>query len=507
MPEQTLFLFPDTNFFIQCYPPSQLDWSDWKEFTKVNLIVCRTVQREIDNQKNLRNDRVGGKARATSSIFGTIIDGVEEYMLVQESTPVVKLFLEGPGLPSPELKDHLDYSKPDDELVGYLHRFMQTNPGRDVRLLTHDRGPVVTARFLGLPYVAIKEKWLLQPEPNELEKENRRLKDTITRFERAEPRFNIKLVNDEGEALQELNIEFNHYQPLSEDDRRAMLQRLSSHLPMEDDFGPREPIEEPATGALDRIAGAKWIYTPAPTDAITKYTQQDYPQWAKDCENVLSNLHNALRSQDGQPSFTFSVSNEGSRPGNDAIVLISALGNFKICPPAYVDKDLEEEPKPPKELALPRPPRPPKGRWKSVVPQLGDLNNTLLGIGALAELWNIPIKGLNFDLPYLRTIPTTPYRRDPNGFYYKPGRPAEPQESFTLECEQWRHQSGPEPFAAELFFDDDTESIRGALRCEVHAENLSTPTEATLPVRVTINRVDTQRYALELVQNLIHSAK
>ena len=102
MPEQTLFLFPDTNFFIQCYPPSQLDWSDWKEFTEVNLIVCRTVQREIDNQKNLRNDRVGRKARATSSIFGTIIDGVEEYMLVRESTPVVKLFLEGPGLPSPE---------------------------------------------------------------------------------------------------------------------------------------------------------------------------------------------------------------------------------------------------------------------------------------------------------------------------------------------------------------------------------------------------------------------
>ena len=349
MANHTLFLFPDTNIFIECKPLAELDWSEWKEFSKIHLIVCRPVQREIDKLKTQGNDRVGRRARTANSLFRKIIQSGQDHELVKGSSPAVLLYLGGPGRPSSGLDDFLDYDKPDDEIVGYLHSFRQDNPEADARLLTNDTGPMMTAKTLELPFVPIKADWLLPPEHTTLERENARLKTTITRFERAEPRFNIELVNDEGEALQELNIEFNHYQPLSEDDRRAMLQRLSSHLPMEDDFGPREPIEEPATGALERIVGAQWIYTPAPTDAITKYTQQDYPQWAKDCENVLSNLHNALRSQDGQPSFTFSVSNEGSRPGNDAIVLISALGNFKICPPAYVDKDLEEEPKQPNE--------------------------------------------------------------------------------------------------------------------------------------------------------------
>ena len=507
MPNPILFLFPDTNLFIECKPLADLDWSDWKEFPEIHLVVCRPVQREIDQQKNRGNDRVGQRARAANGCFRKIIQSGQDYQPIKESSPAVKLFIGGPRRPSSGLDDLLDYTKPDDEIVGYLHRFLQEHPGVDARLLTNDTGPMMTAKTLELPFVPIKDNWLQPPEHNTLERENARLKATITQLKKAEPQFNIELVNDEGETLQKLNAEFNHYQPLSADDRKALMQQLSDHFPIEDDFGPLEPIEEPATGALERIAGAKWVYTPAPPDAIAKYTQQEYPQWAKDCENVLSNLHNALRSQDGQPSFTFSVSNEGSRPGNDAIALISALGNFKICPPAYVDEDLEEEPNPPKGPALPRPPRPPKGRWKSVIPQLGDPNNVLLGLRTLlAERWNTPTKGINFDLPYLPTIPPIPYRRDPNGFYYKPARPAEPQESFTLECEQWRHQSGPEHFAVELFFDDDTEPIRGALRCEIHAENLSTPTEATFPVRVTINRVDTQRYALELVQNLIHSA-
>ena len=506
MANHTLFLFPDTNIFIECKPLAELDWSEWKEFSKIHLIVCRPVQREIDKLKTQGNDRVGRRARTANSLFRKIIQSGQDHELVKGSSPAVLLYLGGPGRPSSGLDDFLDYDKPDDEIVGYLHSFRQDNPEADARLLTNDTGPMMTAKTLELPFVPIKADWLLPPEHTTLERENARLKATITQLERAEPRFSIELVNDEGQMLEKLNLEFNNYQPLSEDDRQALLQRLSARFPMEDDFGPRDPIEEPATGVAERIVEMKWVYTPAPDNAITRYTQQDYPKWVRDCGNVLSNLHNALRSQDGQPSFTFSVSNEGSRPGNDALVLISAIGNFKIRPPAYVDKDLEEEPEQPKRLALPHPPTSPKGQWKSNVPSLGGLN-TFLGIGAFAELWNPLSKGPNLNLPYLPTIPTTPYRRDPNNFYYKPGRPAEPQESFALECEQWRHQSGPELFVAELFFDDDTEPIRGALRCEIQAENLSTPTEVTVPVRVTINQADTKKYAIDLVQNLIDSAK
>lgn len=41
----TLYLFPDTNLFIQCRPLEELDWTQWSAFDQVHLIVSRPVQR------------------------------------------------------------------------------------------------------------------------------------------------------------------------------------------------------------------------------------------------------------------------------------------------------------------------------------------------------------------------------------------------------------------------------------------------------------------------------
>ena len=54
MNEKILYLFPDTNLFVQCKPLQELNWSEWSDFTEVHLIVCRPVTREIDNQKKPR---------------------------------------------------------------------------------------------------------------------------------------------------------------------------------------------------------------------------------------------------------------------------------------------------------------------------------------------------------------------------------------------------------------------------------------------------------------------
>ena len=181
MSENILYLFPDTNVFIQCKPLEQLIWSEWKDFAEVRLLVSQPVQKEIDDQKNRRNNRVANKARSTYQVFRKIIDGRKEFELVRSSTPAVKLFLQGPSRPSPELEDTLDYSKPDDRIVGCLHKFLQDNPGSDARLLTYDGGPMMMANSLGLPYVAVKEEWLLPPENNDTERENVRLREPVWR--------------------------------------------------------------------------------------------------------------------------------------------------------------------------------------------------------------------------------------------------------------------------------------------------------------------------------------
>jgi hypothetical protein len=66
-------IFPDTNAFVQCRPLEQVDWSVWKDFDEVHLIVSRPVQSEIDNQKSKGSDRLGRRGRVASSLFREVI--------------------------------------------------------------------------------------------------------------------------------------------------------------------------------------------------------------------------------------------------------------------------------------------------------------------------------------------------------------------------------------------------------------------------------------------------
>ena len=149
--DKILYIFPDTNLFIQCQALQELDWSLWSEYSEIQLIVGRPVLREIDNQKNRGNDRIGRRARKTYQMFRRILlESGQDYLLVRKAVPQVKLFLAGPGKPSSELIGILDYNKSDDELVGHVWKYWKQYENRDVRLLTHDfRGPMMTAKHIG----------------------------------------------------------------------------------------------------------------------------------------------------------------------------------------------------------------------------------------------------------------------------------------------------------------------------------------------------------------------
>jgi predicted ribonuclease YlaK len=165
MAPRILYLFPDTNLFIQCRALDQLGWMVWKEFDEVHLIVSRPVQSEIDHQKNRGNDRLRRRARTASSLLREIILGGAGYRLVRDADPTVKLFIRQDLKPNPDLSDSLDYqNEPDDRLVGTAHAFIQQNPRAEVRILTHDTGPMASARMVGLPVEPIPDEWLVPPE-------------------------------------------------------------------------------------------------------------------------------------------------------------------------------------------------------------------------------------------------------------------------------------------------------------------------------------------------------
>lgn len=465
MTTQTLYLFPDTNLFIQCKSLNELDWSEWANFSEIHLIVCHPVLREIDNQKNRRNGRVSRRARKTHSLFRDIAINEKDYELIQKNGPKVKLFLEPLIGPCSELSDRLDHSKPDDEIVGCLFTYVKQYPEADVRLLTHDSGPMMTAKSLGLSFIPVKEDWILPPENNEANREIVRLKNEIAQLKKAEPEFHIKCLDSNDIEVNSLEIKYPIYEPLSERNISEFVDLLRSKLSPVTIFSPRESEARLYPGFLRR-----W------NKAISKYKDEKYPSWIKKCEDFLSGLHQKLEEQ-AKPSFCFLVENRGTRPGNNALIYIASKGDFKICPPEKRETILR----------LPSPPKPPqeeeilnKLRYRDSI--LPNLTPSYLPLSTYSNMRE--------------------NRRDPNSFYYKPKRSVTPVESFCLECEQWRHGTDAEYFVGDIFIDSSLNKISGALECVIHAENLSDPVRIVVPVKIAVKKINTRDCAGALVNNL-----
>ena len=480
----SLYLFLDTNVLIQCRALEELDWSEWQEFKEIHLIVCRTVQREIDDQKNRGNSRVARRARKVSPVLRKIILGEEDYHTIKEVSPRVRLYIESSTVPSQQIKNRLDYNKPDDEIIGYCHRYTQEHPDKDVRLLTHDTGPMMTAKNLNIPVVAVSESWLLPPEHDKAERRVAHLEAEIKRLQRAEPEFHIRCVRTQGEDAGSLEFEYRVFEPLSELDVSKFIGTLKSRFPISDDFGPREPVER-NTGSIASRLGAKDYSVPASREKIEQYSD-DYRDWVEGCETTLSNLHEALQIREGQPSFRFVIRNQGSRPGKDALVEIKAKGNLLTSPPAWKD-DEESDSGGESGLTLNPPPKAPRRRSNS----LRTIVSRLSSLAYANPLPLAPTYSPPFDAPGI----------DQNAFYYKPNRPSSPTRSFSLECQQWRHGTADEYFDVELFVDNCASEVTGAVECVVHAQNLSSPVTMLVGVNIRLTSANTYDHACALISD------
>ena len=510
MTTSTIYYFVDTNLFLQCNKLEHLDWSHWDTYEEVWLIVSSPVLREIDYRKNKGNDRVSSCARTTSAMFRKMLDTGQ--MSVSTKRPRVVLSVEPQHIYSQNLKERLNYQERDDQLVGTVYEFARNNPDKDVRLLTHDTTPLFTARSLDLKADMIPDSWLLQPENSEIEKELVTLRDENARLKRAEPSISIRCMDQSSSKVERYCTSYIWFEPPTDEQIDELMQRLKTRFPMEIDFGSRDPAERTVkeTG-FDVILGVKEVFTPVTEEEIVKYRDEDYPQWLSDCEHILRNLYRTLQSETPVLDFTFLAENIGTRPATDALVTIEAHGNFQIQPPPRDDQDDESEDKDVdlgyvKNKVLPKPPVAPCGQWERTIgghpigaqDALSALARTLQNIQGLSPRLNHII-----DTPLLHTPNLQLPSHDANAFYHKSGRPKIPQSSFSLECDQWRHDDIEKPFVGEIHVPIDQDTIEGALVCRIQAANLSKPENKRIPVRIAITRISAFENAQEIVENLL----
>lgn len=481
----------------------ELDWARWAAFDEIRLIVSKPVLREIDYRKNKGGDRVGKRARATTTILRQILSDVD--MIVRPSNPRVVLCVEPQEQYSKDLEDQLNYEERDDQLIGTAYEFAQRNQECDVRLLTHDTTLMFTARGVGLPADLISDEWLLPPESTQVEKELASLKAENARLKKAEPSISIRCVDRSDSQVERYKHTYKCFDPLTDEQIGELMQRLRGYFPLATHFGPTKPQERIASRSMSAgqsildILGRKDVFTPATGDEIAMYREQAYPQWMEQCEQVLRRLHLILQKEAPPLEFLFLAKNDGTRPATDCLVTVEARGCFQVMPPPYKEDDDDEigEAQPAK-LSLP--PHPPTGLWRTMMGHhnLTEISRTfhqiVEGSRNLEGILNPP-----FVLP---SSVKSPRPRDSNEFYYKPDRPSIPLGSFSLECDNWRHSNEEVDFIGEIHVEPGQHEVEGALVCRIQAGNLSESVCKTIPVQVTISHISAFESAQKMVEDL-----
>ena len=85
-------------------------------------------------------------------------------LLLKQENPRIILSIRHEIKPSESLAEALDYRERDDQLVGIAYAFLQINSSADVRVLTHDTGPMASAKMVDMAFIAIPDEWLVSPE-------------------------------------------------------------------------------------------------------------------------------------------------------------------------------------------------------------------------------------------------------------------------------------------------------------------------------------------------------
>lgn len=512
-----LYLFPDTNVFLQCKPLEQTTWETFGNWERIEIVVTRPIQTEIDSLKGKGNGRQASKARKATTLLRRLLE-VDSPFIELSTSPLVHLTVRLDLRTDSAAAETLNYEVRDDQLVGTALAFQKAHPDSVARLLTDDTGVMFSARAVGIEYINIPPEWPLPPEVDESAKREKALREQLAIYERSEPQFEIALsasVAGTNRTAQEstppvvsnskkaahadasvipFKATLTKYTPLTESEIDALVARLVERLPQATEYGSTEHQERAVDGGavLEILQGRfKEVFTPASPERIDAY-KAAYRGWAEKCKELLKTYHDSLNSQVKWPTLVATISNIGSRPADDALVCIEALGKPSLFRPATKQKEKDEQAV--EAFQLPVPPLPPEGKWEKVrlSPAFDDIAKRFGDASSYVRSPE-PIR-----IPSLHP-PAPP---DPNTVYWRDSPIGRPLRMFELTCAQWRHAIEPKNFLLYVICPLQPGTYKGQVKTTVHAANLTAPAKAQLPVELYVEQASCADLASELVETV-----
>lgn len=193
---QSITLFIDTNAFIQLRDLKDLPWRElFPGADSVTLMVARPVIGELGKHKVSTKGRQRDRARAALTLIDEASAAPDRSVVLKECPMKVTLAVARRLRPAWEELHELDPSDPDDQLVAAAVAY-----GRGAMLLSHDSGPRIGARDVGLTAYEPPESWLLAIEQTDEQKRIAQLTRALKDATESKPNLEIKVhgLDDHG---------------------------------------------------------------------------------------------------------------------------------------------------------------------------------------------------------------------------------------------------------------------------------------------------------------------
>lgn len=479
-----LYLFPDTNIFLQCIPLAQVNFSEITHCEEVFVIITRPIQQEIDRQKGQGNSRLSKKAKTAASLFSEVVDSPNMTLVIRERSPRVFLTMDLSLRPSDQLSGQLDYQEADDRFVGIAAGYYAEDKDSEVAIITNDSGPRFSAIKHNITCFKVPSSWMLAAEADEKDKQIKLLEARLKQLSQSMPEFNIKFSDDE-----QFEATFPYYTALSEDDLSKLLCQLTDAFPLVTDFSKEQAKSQSFTSLESSIMPINHQeYVPVSAEEIALYKDIRYPEWWRQCEEILKNCHEHLNPRAIKHPLSFLLQNTGSAIAERAVVTFTAKGEFVLCGSDWnISPDFAES----EGIDLSSAPTAPKGTWRNK--------------------WNIA-EGMTFGrgIPmhdmiskhYDSFLPPIPTARDKNDFYYK-NKSSQPVKVVSLECEEWRHQIEEEKFPLLVYTVNKPKEMTGAIEVRVDANNLLNPITKKFKLKITIAEESAFSIMMEMLDTFI----
>lgn len=477
-----IYVIPDTNLLIQCHAMVEIPWfKEFQDFDGVTVVLVSPVIRELDRQKNL-SGRLGNRARKANFLIRQLYE--KDRVILSESKGGKPVELTWSKVkPNQDIKEALDYSCADDQIIGIASSILKTKGESDsLVVMSNDNIVLLKAKEFGIPSRPIPKEWFLPDETSEedkkiklLEEENRKLKmGPVISVSVSEPTKDF-IVNSYGE--------------INGKDIDSLIERITHEFPMETNFSV------PKANQINEIWGDGALnFEPAPRDEITTYREVTYPGWVSSCRYFFRRLNGALQNNEKRPRISVEIENKGVCPAEDLVITFSILGHgMHIAMPSERDEV---------KVEIEVPPAPPKGDISVFGVNLGGLKkDPRHSFGVLT-----PLRNTNEDIIRRSALINSISPVGKNDFqlfeYCENDRL-----KIDLKCSQWRHQSKPHKIDFEIVWGGPPVDRKGALEIEIHASNLKVPIIETIPIEIFVREKDTLVKAEEVLEDLFSKAK